>query len=55
LNGLGIYLVNKQKNGQEEFYIRRSASTVALTLREAVQFVQEHWKKTENITMKGEA
>ena len=40
-----VYLVNKQKNNQEEFYIRRFASTVPLTMRETVQFVGEHWKQ----------
>jgi hypothetical protein len=40
-----IILINKQKNGQEEFYVRRSASTVHLTLRESHQYWMEHWKQ----------
>jgi hypothetical protein len=41
-----VYLKNSRKDNLEEFYIRRSASTVALTLRETVQFVNEHWPKS---------
>jgi len=38
-----IWLVNKEKN-TEQFYIRRSASTVELSPREAMQYIRDHWK-----------
>ncbi|MFQ5706925.1 MAG: helix-turn-helix domain-containing protein [bacterium] len=38
-----VFLKNKQKGNQEEFYVRRFASTVALTPREAWQYQKEHW------------
>lgn|GEM_PF-251048 len=37
-----IWLTNKSKN-VEQFYIRRSASTVELSPREAVAYINEHW------------
>jgi hypothetical protein len=32
------------KDGSQEFYIRRTASAVQLTPKEAVEYIKEHWK-----------
>lgn len=32
-----------QKNKPEEFYIRRNASAITLTLKETMKYVKEHW------------
>jgi hypothetical protein len=40
-----VFVVNKQKNNAEEFYIRRFASTVSLTMRETAFYINEHWKE----------
>jgi hypothetical protein len=37
-----VWLRNKEKN-TEQFYIRRSASTVELPPSEAVKYIKEHW------------
>jgi hypothetical protein len=33
------------KDGNQEFYIRRTASAIQLNGKEAVEYIQEHWKK----------
>ncbi len=38
-----VWLTNKEKN-TEQFYIRRSASTIELSPREAMQYIRDHWK-----------
>lgn len=37
-----VWLKNKEKN-QDQFYIRRFASTVELTVKEQVSYIKEHW------------
>lgn len=37
-----VYLKNKQKNS-EEFYIRRSASTISLNPSEMMNYIDNHW------------
>ena len=34
-----------KKDGNDEFYIRRTASAIALAPKEATEYIQEHWKK----------
>jgi hypothetical protein len=37
-----IYLKNKEKN-TEEFYVRRSASTISLSPSEMISYIENHW------------
>ncbi|MCP4404826.1 MAG: ATP-binding protein, partial [bacterium] len=38
-----VWLMNKEKNA-EQFYIRRSASTIELSPSEAMKYIRDHWK-----------
>jgi len=38
-----VWLKNKEKSS-EQFYIRRAASTIELSPREAAKYIKEHWK-----------
>ena len=38
-----VWLMNKEKNA-EQFYIRRSASTIELPPSEAMKYIRNHWK-----------
>jgi len=39
-----MMLKNMSENGKEEFYIRRSASTKALSPTEMLEYIESHWK-----------
>ena len=39
-----VFLVNKDKNSIEEFYVRLNASSVALTGKEQSKYIKGHWK-----------
>jgi hypothetical protein len=40
-----VILKNPEKGGKEEFFIRRNASAVALTMYEFLTYTKEHWKR----------
>lgn len=39
-----VFLVNKDKNSIEEFYVRLNASSVALSGKEQSKYIKGHWK-----------
>ncbi|WP_418262785.1 Eco57I restriction-modification methylase domain-containing protein [Flavobacterium faecale] len=39
-----IIITNPEKNNQEEFYVRRNASAVALTMYEMLNYSKENWE-----------
>jgi hypothetical protein len=39
-----VFLVNKEKNSSEEFYVRLNASSVALSGKELSKYIKWHWK-----------
>ena len=39
-----VILKNPEKNNKEEFYVRRHASAVTLTMFEFLNYAKEHWK-----------
>ncbi|WP_281238996.1 Eco57I restriction-modification methylase domain-containing protein [Flavobacterium praedii] len=38
-----VIITNPEKNNQEEFYVRRNASTIALTMYEMLNYSKENW------------
>ena len=39
-----IIITNPEKNSQEEFYVRRNASAIALTMYEMYNYTKENWR-----------
>lgn len=39
-----VIITNPEKNNQEEFYVRRNASAIALTMYEMLNYSKENWK-----------
>lgn len=39
-----VIITNPEKNNQEEFYVRRNASAVALTMYEMLNYSKENWE-----------
>jgi len=39
-----VIIVNKEKNNKEEFYIRRNASAITLTMFEMLKYTKDNWE-----------
>ncbi len=39
-----VIITNPEKNNQEEFYVRRNASAIALTMYEMLNYSKENWE-----------
>ncbi len=42
--GNNVIITNPEKNNQEEFYVRRNASAIGLTMYEMLNYSKENWE-----------